>query len=389
LKTSIGIALTGLMLVILLAACTVPVTPSPSAGTTPTTVATVAKPAWQQKWDGTLAEAKKEGKLTVYTLWGPEVTNPVSQAFKAKYGIEVEFANLGRGSALLPKVDTENRAGLYLADAYGFGASTLVTSMKPIGALGPLEPMLILPEVADPKAWTGDQVPYMDKEKLVIGMLASPQRFISYNTDMIKDGELAGYKDLVKPQYKGKIAMGDPSLTGAPNALFTHLGFDLWSADESIQYLRQLLTQQDAVLSSDGRQIIEWVARGKYALGLAGQQQAVAEFVALGAPINVLIQKEGHLIDAAGGALSVPKKMPHPNATVIFVNWLLTKEGETLLAKGYGFPSLLKAASTEGISPILLAKPGEKLFPLSEEQLIARGPAMEAARKVIQDTRVK
>ncbi|UCG65563.1 MAG: hypothetical protein JSW12_00445, partial [Deltaproteobacteria bacterium] len=39
--------------------------------------AATSKAAWEQKWESTLAAAKKEGRVSIYTLWGPRVTTPM------------------------------------------------------------------------------------------------------------------------------------------------------------------------------------------------------------------------------------------------------------------------------------------------------------------------
>ncbi len=130
--------------------------------------------------------------------------------------------------------------------------------------------------------------------------------------------------------------------------------------------------------------VVEWVAKGKYPLGIAGQSESVAEFMNAGAPIRVAIQKEGHLIDYAAGSLGVPTVSPHPNATAVFVNWLLTREGQTLFSvKGYGYPSLRRDVPTQGINPIFIPKPNERLFLQTEEGIVFGGKMMEVAKKII------
>ncbi|MBI4333233.1 MAG: extracellular solute-binding protein [Chloroflexi bacterium] len=344
----------------------------------------VTKPGWEGKWENTLAEARKEGVVRLYSLWGSETRVLLSQGFKARYGIELEFSPFARGSDLLAKVQAERRAGLYLADAFGAGPPTLLVTMKPEGLLGPFEPLLSLPEVTDPKLWIGGQIPFLDKERLAIGMLAVLQRHIVYNTDMVKEGEVTAYKDLLKPQYKGRIAMADPSLTGTANAMFGHIARDLWTVEEASDWLRQLIRQQEAVILREHRMVVEWTARGKYAIGLAGQTEAVAEFIKLGAPISVAVQPEGHFISSAGGGVSLAARPAHPSATAVFVNWLLGKEGQALFAvKGYGYPSLRLDVPAEGINPIFIVRPGEKVFQDSEELVVFRGEMLEVAKKVM------
>ncbi len=191
-----------------------------------------------QKWETTLANAKKEGKVLVYTIWAAKTRTLLTQAFKDKYGIELEFTPFARGSDLLARYQAEKRAGLLTADVFGVGANSFINMIKPEGLLGPIEPLLILPEVTDPKGWTGGKFPFIDRDRQVIGMIAAIQRHLDYNINMVKEGEISGYKDLLKPQYKGKIAMADPSMTGTALAMFSHMAHDLWTVEEASQWLR-------------------------------------------------------------------------------------------------------------------------------------------------------
>jgi len=347
--------------------------------------AATSKAAWEQKWESTLAEAKKEGVVMLYTLWGPEVTNRLRPAFKKKYGIELEFLNTGRGSAMVPKVRAERAAGLYLPDVFGFGATSLLAAAKPADLLGPLEPLLILPEVTDPNLWSGGKFPFIDKDRQAIGMALCIQRYLLYNTDLIKEGEITTYKDVLKPQYKGKIVLGDPSQTGTANAMFGHLAYTLWNMEEATEFMRRLIQEQEPVILRQERFVVEWVARGKYPIGLGSHSGSLCEFLKAGAHITLAVQKEGHMVDYAGGALGVPTKSPHPNATAVFVNWLLTQEGQTLFARGYGWPSLRKDINPDWVPPILVPKPGEKLFSLSEEEIVGRRPLLGLAKKIVEE----
>ncbi len=364
-------------------ACVQPATASPAGGAS-AGAKTASKANWSKKWEMTVANAKKEGVVRIYTSWTGKTRTLLTQAFKDKYGINLEFTPFAKGAELLVRYEAEKRAGLQVADVFGVGSNSLISMVKPAGFLGAVEPFLILPEVTDPKVWTGGKFPFIDNDKTVIGMIAAIQRYIDYNTTMIKEGEITSYEDLLKPQYKGKIALADPSQTGAPNAMFSHIAYDLWTPEKAGQWLRQLLTKQEAVLQREHRMVVEWVARGKYPIGIAGQSESVAEFMNLGAPISVVIQKEGHFVDYGAGALGVPTAMPHPHAAAVFINWLLTKEGQTLFSvKGYGYPSLRHDVPTQGINPLFIAKPGEKLFFPTEEGKIQSGKMAELARKII------
>ncbi len=81
--------------------------PSPSTETKVPAVVQTAQPVskadWQQKWDIVLAQAKKEGVVSIYHNWRPE-TRILLQAFREKFGISAEFTSLGRGAEIAPRV---------------------------------------------------------------------------------------------------------------------------------------------------------------------------------------------------------------------------------------------------------------------------------------------
>lgn len=344
-------------------------------------------PDWQQKWDATLAQARQEGIVTIIaTTWPATVRTILTQAFKEKYGITLECTSMDRGAALVSKVGTEQKAGLYNYDFFGVGSTTALNMLKPQGLIDPLEPLLILPEIKDPDSWRLGKLPFVGKEKLFLGMAASKQHYIIFNKDLVKGGELTSYKDALKPQFAGKITINDPSTSGSGCAMFAHLALDIWNQQESKDYLRQLLTKQKAVIERDNRIHVESVARGKYAVGLGVDPDVLATFLQMGAPIAVVRAGEGTNVTSGAGGATVPVKMAHPNAGVIFLNWLLTKEGQSLFAKGWGNPSMRADASAEGINSLFLFQPGEKLYLPSEEKSLAMGEWMGISKQIIAET---
>ncbi len=376
-----------LALVALWAACTQPAAPSPAPAPKQTAVPKT-KAGWEQQWDELLAAARKEGTVTIYnTAWRPQASAALREAFTQKYGINLEFSPFARGAELFAKVQAEKTAGLAVADLFGAGGPTLISTMKPAGVFRPMEPLLILPEAIDPKAWSGNRVPYLDKDKLAIGMAASVQRYIAYNTDLVKSGEIGGYDDVLKPQYKGKITLNDPTVTGAGNAFIAHLAHDLWDLDRTTVFLTRLIKEQGLVIERDYRIQVESVVRGKYAIALAPLPETMDEFLRIGAPITVAITREGTFVSPAAGAMAISASAPHPNATTVFANWLLTREGQTVFSKGFGSPSLRADVPVEGFFPIMLPQPGEKLFLDSEDLILYRGKMQAVAKKIIDEAR--
>lgn len=366
-------------------AATLRVTAKPPTLPPPPTV----KSTPQDKWTITLAEAKKEGKVALYALWTSDVRQALTTAFKDKYGIDLEYSPFSRGADLLAKVRAEKRAGLRVADVFGAGNPSLVTSMKPEGVLGTIQPLLILPEVTAPAGWQNARLPYADNDGKALSLIAVVQRSIVYNTGIVKDGEITGFKDLLKPQYKGAINFNDPSVTGTGNAVLTHLGNNLWSEAEARDWFTRLVKEQGLVIERDQRIQMEGVVRGKYAVGLAPQQANLAEFLALGAPIKLAIIDDDNRVTAGAGALGVADQLAHPNAAAVFVNWLLSKDGMTVLSKSFGNPTTRVDVPTAGIDPLFVPVKGKNYLGETEEVLSARVKWLDIAKKIMDETSVR
>ncbi len=343
---------------------------------------TAGKPGWQKKWEQTLEAAKKEGKVTVALTGGPEIKNVLQEPFEKKFGIKVEFT-IGKGAEQAGKIAAERRAGLYLTDVYCLGNSTSVVVLKPSGWLAPIDPVLILPEVTDSKVWRNGKMPFIDKDHTVIGFLGAFLRLVLINSQMVNKKQIQSYQDLLKPEWKGKIVMDDASITG-PGLDWVSLMYKIFDSDigKLKSYLQQL-AKQEPLLIQDRRLQVEWVARGKYPIGIGFHSEIGSQMKAAGAPIDVPFLKEGVLVSAASGSVCLPKgQLPHPNAAVVFINWLLTREGQTAFVKGYGNPSARLDVSTAGIDPVFLVRPGEKLFQSDEELLLAKDMLAKTVKDV-------
>ncbi len=342
-------------------------------------------PGWEKQWNAILEAGKKEGTVSIYTMWISETRLALAKAFKEKYGINLDFTPVNRGAEIMARVETERRAGLNSVDLIGVGSGTLVSAMKPAGDIVPMENLLLLPEVTETKYWRGGKFPFLDKGKTTIGMIASVQRSIIYNTSLVKKGEITSFKDLLKPQYKGKITINDPMVPGAGKDTLIHLALNVWNLDETKAYFKQLLKSQGAVIDRDNRQHVESVARGKYAIGLGPQLDSLAKFLDLHAPIDAAIPKEGAYVTSAAGCIAEPAKLAHPNATKVFVNWLLSREWQTVFAKSFGSPSMRADVPAVGFNPVFLPQPQEKIYMPSEAAVLFTDEITKAAKQIMNE----
>lgn len=343
-------------------------------------VAPQASWSWEKEWNKAVEAAKKEGNVMVYSTPSSDLLRVLADAFQKKYGIKVDWVN-GRGRELTKRMKTEKSAGLHLFDVVFSGGTTTQTLMKPAGMLGKLDPILILPEVTDPNAWRGDALPFLDADHTAMAMVATLQRYVMYNTNMVKKDEFTSYKDLLNPKWKGQITINDPRNPGTGSAFFTMLSLDIYGIEETKEFMREFVKQEPAV-TRNRRLQGEWLARGKYAVSVATNMQTAVDFLNAGSPIAFARIKEGGKVGPGAGGLAVAAKPPHPNAAKVFINWIMSSEGQALFSKNYGSPGTRKDAPREGIPKEFYPDPGEKFYSDNEKSILYRRTMMKTARKI-------
>lgn len=375
------------LIALFVASCKASVQPSPLAESKPGITGTgqpSTKADWEQKWENTMIQAKKEGVVSIYHNWRPE-TRIILQAFKEKYGITAEFTSFGRGAEIAPRVQAEKRAEIYAADLFGAGLGTIIVSMKPISLLGPIKPLLILPEVLDQNAWIGGKLPFADDEGMAFRMIGVINPGIIYNTNLIKEGEITSYEDLLKPQYRGLITFNDPTVAGPGNAVVTNLGLNVWGKEKTVEFLKRLVKEQKVEIQRDNRLNLESVSKGKFSITIGSLPDLLVQFMDAGAPMKMAKLREADHVTTAAGAIGVPTRLAHPNATTIFINWLLSKEGQSLFARSFGGPSTRIDASTEGINTAVVPVPDRKYYPQTEDFLKVQGDWQNLAKQAIDE----
>lgn len=313
--------------------------------------------AWEVDWNKTINLAKKEGRILVYCTAN---VGDAFKPFKEKYGIEVELI-IGRGAEISTRLASERRAGLYLADVYQGGATTLITAIKPAGTLEPVDKILVLPEVVDETKWLNGRFPFIDKEKMIISFIAATDPDYVVNTNLVKPEELKNYLDILNPKWKGKIVMNDPTTAGSGLKWFGLVMRASLGLEKGKEYMRNL-AKQEPVITRDQRLQMDWVGVGKYAIAIAPQRELIDEFLKLGVPIRPLELFEITDISPGSGNVALINRTPHPNAAKVFINWLLTKEGQTSYVQVFGSPSARLDVSTRGLDPTTIPDPKEKYF---------------------------
>ena len=288
--------------------------------------AIAAEADWKKEWDRTLEAAKKEGQVTVY-ISGYEAVLP---DFEREFPEIKVVAVTGRGNQLGPRLLAERRAEKYLADVVSAGANPNYQQFYPAKALDPIKPTLILPEVTDQAKWYMGKHQYSDPEGQYVFNYVGSATYgaVNYNTKLVDVKDFKSYWDLLNPKWKGKIEVRDirEAGPGAGNTRFFYYHPDLGPA-----FIRKLFGEMDVTLFRDFRQGPDWLATGKFAICFFCDVDVLKR---QGLPVDTFgprVFKEGGGLVQQFGTVSLVNRAPHPNAAKVFVNWLLSRRGQTAL----------------------------------------------------------
>ncbi len=370
----VKISLVAALILTILVACASPAPQVSPSGNEAGTVSQakqnqqILKEDWQIKWDKTIQGAGREGKVVIYGAATGALRDILIKGFNEKFGIPVEYM-AAKGPEIATRILAEQRAGLYLPDVIIGASSPAVSTLKPAGVFNPMEPVLILPEVTDTKLWWNNTLPWVDKDHYFLAFLAYATPKIVVSPDMVKPDEIKSYRDLLNPKWKGKMAMHDPTIAGAGQSFIAVLAHYIMGVD----YLRQLAAQEPFI-SRDHRLLAEWVARGKYPVGLSIESEAIEQLREAGSSLLYVNASEGTYVTTGTGFLSLPKNAPHPNASAVFINWLLSKEGQTAYANVSRLQSDREDMPTTNIDPLSMRQPGVKYVNTSNEEFWLKGP---------------
>lgn len=332
---------------------------------------------WEREWNNILTESRKEGRVVIFSTAGATTREALSAAFKNKYNISPEFLG-GRSEELNLRLIREYNTGLFFADVFLGGVSPTTTQLKPAGVLDSLEPVLILPEVLDQSKWWQSKFPWIDKDKVIIASLAFPLIPFVINTNLASVEDFKSWNDLLNTKWKGKISVDNPTIGGPGLAWFSVVGEKIMGYD----YLRQLVKQEPAI-SRDWRLQIEWLAQGKHAVAMAPLSGPVAEFLEAGAPLKIVMPREGHGLSTGNGGISLVKKAPHPYAARLFINWLLSKEGMSVFSKAELADSARLDIPLDAIPEAKRRQAGINYFMRDQEEFLLRTTEfLEKARDI-------
>ena len=305
-----------------------------------------ASSARADSWDEVLAGARKEGEL-VAALGGSASRNyrPIFKCFEDKFGIRT-VVSTGGGSKQADRLLAERRAGKSEVDVIMAGGTTAVIRLVPNGVLDPIAPVLFLPEVVEPSKWFKGKLLYSDpEEKYVLafsGTADASSIFMRFNTNKLPIEEAKKIDSVwtfLDKRFTGQIVALPPTIAGSGGTYFVAMAHP----DIGEKYLRRFYDPELKVtFTEDFRQVADGVAKGKYTMavfvGSAGRD--IDNLGKKGLPVMNFSEilkgrqlKERPIVggSGAGNNIMVASKRPHPNAAKLFLNWFLSKEGQTVM----------------------------------------------------------
>jgi ABC-type Fe3+ transport system substrate-binding protein len=283
-----------------------------------------------------LAGARKEGEVVLYTGLVVNVAlRPLAQAFQAKYPFLKLTYLRADSEGIATRVSAEIRADHSIGDVIegtGMSAETLGAGLvqpfySPMAAAFP-------PSMRDDRNLTAPtRVSYFD---------------LAYNTKLVPaDKAPSTYEGLLDPMWKGKMAWRVATDSGAPLFL-TNLRI-VWGEDRAMDYFKKLAGQKITnYAAGSARALLDRVIAGEYPIALNMFAQFPMVTAAQGAPVASKLL--GPVVSTAA-TISVPKNIRHPNAALLLVDFILSPEGQSVLAKSGDFPSRPDTPPIELLAP--------------------------------------
>jgi iron(III) transport system substrate-binding protein len=278
--------------------------------------------------------AQREGKVVVYNGTGFRVVRMLGDLFAKETGIAVDVLD-GRASEIRERIRTEQAAGRAIGDLI-YSGSTSIALQTAEGAFAPLGDVANAAKIAAPLKPTETFLP------VSAGYFA-----VLVNASLVSAADAPkGWRDLTEPKWMAKILSDDPRALGAGEVWFevTYEAFG--------RPYHEAMAKQKPVFSRDFAQSNQRVARGEYPLYLPFN---VSEFQRIrGLPIRVIVPAEGVPYVALGPA--VLKDAPHPNAARAFMNFMLDRAAQELIASEGFRPAVEGTPIPADLAPVIAAK---------------------------------
>ena len=271
-----------------------------------------------------LAAAKKEGRLTMYTTFAEKDQPTLVKPFEAKYGVKVNIWRAGTDK-VLQRTLAEAAARKYDVDLIHFGSPEMEA----------LSREKILQSVNSPvhKDLQPGSVPaHREWAATLLSVWVQV-----YNTQLIRKEDLPRtYKDLLDPRWKGKLG-----IEAKNQDWFASVVDVMGGGEKGLKFFRDLVAQNGISARTGHTLLNNMVIAGEVPLALTVYNYMPEQAKKKGAPIDWFALEPAV---ARSNAIGVARRAPHPNAALLFYEYMLG-EGQQYLVKMDYVPSNTRAPS--------------------------------------------
>lgn len=336
-----GIGIIALVMLLLIAACGGNNSGTEPKGETPATPPAAETPAPETPanegedgdkwWEEVLAAADKEG-LVIATSPG-EREKEIIAAFQKEYpNIKIEHTGI-RPSDIAPRVITEQGNNKFLWDVMIGSTSTMTGVLSPAGAYDTMESYIQkLPNYID-SDWHGGVEVYTSPSKDVLIHALKPYKTIYINKEHELADQFKSIDDLINPVFKGNIVIDTPKI---PTYGSINLAGVLSLKDE--EFIRKILVDQEPVYMDNIMTTTDWLGQKRYPIAIGADEGRILELRDAGHCTQCEPFDYGEIPMLAQGVATF-KNMPNPNAAKVFVNWMLSQEGQRVYNETLGLAS--------------------------------------------------
>lgn len=262
--------------------------------------------------------AKKEGNLVIYTNTSLSSLDPQIKRFTEKYPfIKIEYY---RASAprLMTRILAETRAGPPKFDVIATEGITGYLMMKKglyAKYVSP-ESAAFPKEAKDPEGyWTS---------------VYSNYKVIGYNTRMVSPRDVPkNWQDLLQAKWKGLLLMSSNDYEWFGNML------KIMGEEKGMAFMKKL-SMQNPLIRAGHTLVSSLLATGEGFIVIASNADGLEELkVKRGAPVGWVGAEP---VISRVHPIAVVRDAPHPNAARLYVDFILSKEGQEIVASTFQSP---------------------------------------------------
>ncbi len=257
--------------------------------------------------------ARKEGEVNWYTSMSLTDFPKIVGAFEKSYPFVKIRTNRLSQSSIMPKIETEARAGRYAVDLVA-SAPVEMWELKQRNFSAPY----VSPELKAFPNGSFDPQGYWASTEVTPIVLAFNSKWVS------TDEAPKSYQDLLNPKWRGKMNFGSDEYA------WYSVMLDGMGKAKGMDFMRALARQQLHIPGGSSIMRLQLMLAGESALAIAARGRRVTEYKERGAPVDY------RLLDPYPGepnGLALMRRAAHPHASILFIDWMLSEEGQTVLAQ--------------------------------------------------------